>query len=68
MSPKPTVAMVTTAQYMLLGMLVKPWLGPSITYIMVPAMMVMVMTVNRNNSTLRRLRHSDSISTPLSSM
>ncbi|KAG1305754.1 hypothetical protein G6F63_016585 [Rhizopus arrhizus] len=68
MSPKPTVAMVTTAQYMLAGMLLKPCSGPSITYISAPAMMVMVITVNRNTSTLRRLRHSDVISTPLSSM
>ncbi|MCY1250993.1 hypothetical protein D9M72_647010 [compost metagenome] len=68
MSPNPTVAIVTTAQYIALGMLVNPWLGPSITYINVPAMIVMVITVNRNSRILRRLRHSDSISTPLSSM
>ena len=33
-----------------------------------PAMIVMVTTVNRNSRILRRLRHSDCISTPLSSM
>ncbi|MNM68142.1 hypothetical protein D3C81_796920 [compost metagenome] len=68
MSPKPTVAIVTTAQYMLVGMLLKPYCGPSMTYSSAPAMIAMVTTIDRNSRILRRLRHNACISSPLSSM
>ena len=66
MSPKPTVAIVTTAQYMPVGMLVKPCAGPSITYISAPKITVMVSRVAMNTAILRRLRTSDWMSTPAS--
>ncbi|MNC56454.1 hypothetical protein D3C75_1060520 [compost metagenome] len=40
---------------MLVGMLVKPWLGPSITYIRVPKTMTRVETVSRNTVIFCRL-------------
>ena len=67
MSPKPTVAIVTMAQYMLVGMLVKPCSGPSTTYISAPKMTTSVSTAQTKTKILRRLRQSAPTSCPLSS-
>ena len=58
MSPKPTVVIVTTAQYMPTGMLVKPFSGPSITYISVPITSTTITTNERKMKILRRLAAS----------
>ena len=47
MSPKPTVERVTIAQYMEIGMLLKPFSGPSTTYIMDPAKTHIITTANK---------------------
>lgn len=47
--------MVTTAQYMLTGMLVKPYASPSTTYITVPIMTMTVTMTPRNTVIFRRL-------------
>ena len=58
MSPKPTVVIVTTAQYMPIGMLVKPFAGPSTTYINVPITSTTRITNDRKTKILRRLAAS----------
>lgn len=55
------VVIVIIVQYMLLGMLVKLWLGFLIMYIRVLVMMVMVIIVNRNSRILCWLCYSDCI-------
>ena len=47
--------MVVTAQYMATGMLVKPFAGPSTTYISVPITSTTINTNDRNTRILRRL-------------
>src|SRR5690606_28105028 len=46
-SPNPTVVRVTMAQYMDMGMLVKPLSGPSTINITVPMISTMVTTENK---------------------
>ena len=58
MSPKPTVVMVVMAQYMAVGMLVKPFCGPSITYIKVAISKATIRTNDVNTAILRRLASS----------
>ena len=61
MSPYPTVVMVTIAQYMLLGMLLKPESGtlPSIMYIMVPIDVTSISTKKKNMRILGALIHNE---------
>ena len=63
MSPKPTVPIVTTAQYMPVGMLVNPCSGPSTTYISAPKITTIVINAQTNTEILRRLRAIAVIST-----
>lgn len=55
MSPKPTVVIVVTAQYIAVGMLVKPCSGPSTPYIGVPATGTTISTKPRKTRILRGL-------------
>ena len=55
MSPYPTVVTVTTAQYILSGILVKPTLPPSTTYIVVPKKVTIAITENRKILILYKL-------------
>ena len=52
-SPYPTVVIVTMAQYMLLGMLVKPLASPSIRYITDPNILTSNRIENRKTTILR---------------
>ena len=54
-SPKPTVVMVLMAQYIDVGMLLKPLSGPSTTYITVPNRKTTIMTKDKKMRILRRL-------------
>ncbi len=58
MSPKPTVVSVVIAQYTDVGMLVKPFSGPSTMYIRVPMISTIISTASRNTMILRRLATS----------
>jgi len=49
---------VTTAQYMLVGMLVKPLASPSITYMSAPTITTTVAMPPRNTTIFRRLARS----------
>src|SRR5450830_2176756 len=54
-SPKPTVVMVLMAQYMAVGILVKPLSGPSTTYITVPNKNTTIITNDKKIKILRLL-------------
>ena len=54
-SPYPTVVSVTTAQYMLAGILVNPFSCPSMMYISEPMMTTRTMTANMKTVILGRL-------------
>ena len=63
-SPKPTVVNVVMAQYTPIGMLVKPFSGPSTTYISVPMIITTSSTKARKTRILRRDARSAWYSAP----
>ena len=58
MSPKPTVVRVTIHQYTLFGILSKPCSFPSIRYITVPRIMVIISTASMKTDILALLAFS----------